>query len=38
MTLKGKTITVHGFVTIYGPEGGGPEIIATDPNQIQASE
>lgn len=35
MTLKGKKVRVKGFVTLYWPEGKDPEIIVTDPSQIE---
>ncbi len=35
LTLKGKKIRVTGLVTAYWPEGKDPEIIVSDPSQIE---
>lgn len=38
LTLKGKKIRVTGLITAYWPEGKDPEIIVTDPSQIEVVE
>jgi hypothetical protein len=35
MNLKGKRVRISGFVTMYWPDLIDPEIIVTDPNQIE---
>ena len=38
MTLKGKNVQVTGKITLYWPENVDPEIILTDPRQLEIVE
>ncbi len=38
MTLKDKKVKITGFVTLYWPEGKDPEIIVTNPDQIEVEK